>query len=231
MRGHTHAPTVDRVNSKEAAVTTRAAEHFDTVIVGGGQAGLSVGYYLTRRGHDCVILDANERVGDSWRQRWPSLRLYSPARYDGLPGMPFPAPRHTFPSGYDMADYLEAYAKRFELPGPKRSSAWTVSPRTARGTCSRQVIAASRPTTWSWRPGVIRNLVIPAVRGRPRSVGSRSSTPASIEAPRSCRTDRSSSSGASHSGGDIAFEVARTHPDVAVGSGYRAGPLPASRAG
>ena len=54
-------------------------EHTETVIVGGGQAGLAVGYHLTKRGHSCVILDANDRIGDSWRKRWPSLRLYSPA--------------------------------------------------------------------------------------------------------------------------------------------------------
>ena len=62
------------------------------VVVGGGQAGLAVGYHLARRGLRFVILDANERVGDAWRKRWDSLRLFTPARYDGLPGMPFPAP-------------------------------------------------------------------------------------------------------------------------------------------
>ena len=96
--------------------STQDTEHFQTVIVGGGQAGLAVGYHLTKRGHSCVILDANERVGDSWRKRWPSLRLYSPARADALPGMRFPAPSSSFPSGREMADYLEAYAHRFDLP-------------------------------------------------------------------------------------------------------------------
>jgi putative flavoprotein involved in K+ transport len=88
----------------------------DTLIIGGGQAGLATAYHLTRAGRDCLVLDEGERVGDSWRRRWPSLRLYSPARYDSLPGMPFPAPRHSFPTGREMADYLEAYAQRFELP-------------------------------------------------------------------------------------------------------------------
>ncbi len=96
--------------------STQDTEQYETVIVGGGQAGLAVGYHLTKRGHSCVILDANERIGDSWRKRWPSLRLYSPARADGLPGMPFPAPPSSFPSAHDMADYLEAYAQRFALP-------------------------------------------------------------------------------------------------------------------
>jgi putative flavoprotein involved in K+ transport len=88
----------------------------ETLIIGGGQSGLTAAYHLTRLGHDCLVLDAGERVGDSWRRRWPSLRLYSPARYDELPGLPFPAPRHSFPTGREMADYLEAYAERFELP-------------------------------------------------------------------------------------------------------------------
>jgi Pyridine nucleotide-disulphide oxidoreductase len=89
---------------------------FQTVIIGGGQAGLSVGYHLARRGRSFVILDANERIGDSWRKRWDSLRHFTPARYDGLPGWPFPAPAWSFPTKNEMADYLEAYAARFHLP-------------------------------------------------------------------------------------------------------------------
>jgi putative flavoprotein involved in K+ transport len=91
-------------------------EHIQTVIIGAGQAGLSAGYYLARRGLPFVILDANNRIGDSWRNRWDSLHLFTPARYDGLAGMPFPASAQSFPSKNDMADYLEAYAARFNLP-------------------------------------------------------------------------------------------------------------------
>ena len=91
-------------------------ERVETVIIGAGQAGLSVGYHLARRGKRFVILEANARVGDSWRARWDSLRLFSPARFDGLDGMPFPASPHAFPLKDEMADYLEAYAARFELP-------------------------------------------------------------------------------------------------------------------
>jgi putative flavoprotein involved in K+ transport len=90
--------------------------HHETVIVGGGQAGLAVAHHLGRLGRPCVVLDANERVGDSWRSRWESMRLFTPARRDGLPGMRFPAPRHSFPTREEMADYLEEYARRFELP-------------------------------------------------------------------------------------------------------------------
>jgi putative flavoprotein involved in K+ transport len=88
----------------------------ETVIVGGGQAGLAVGYHLARRGRPFVILDAEQRVGDTWRRRWDSLRLFTPARYSGLPGWSFPAPPFAYPSRDEVADYLQAYAARFDLP-------------------------------------------------------------------------------------------------------------------
>jgi len=88
----------------------------EVVVIGAGQAGLSVGYQLKQRGVPFVILDANERVGDVWRHRWDSLRLFSPARFDGLPGMPFPAAKSYFPTKDEMADFLAMYAKRFALP-------------------------------------------------------------------------------------------------------------------
>ncbi|MEP6493233.1 MAG: FAD-dependent oxidoreductase [bacterium] len=94
----------------------RDTEQVQTVIIGGGQAGLSVAYHLARKGAPFVVLEANHRVGDSWRKRWDSLRLFTAARYDGLAGMPFPAPRNKFPTKDEMADYLEAYAAKFELP-------------------------------------------------------------------------------------------------------------------
>ena len=92
------------------------SERVETVIIGGGQAGLATGYQLATRGLPFVILDANERIGDGWRKRWDSLRLFTPARYDGLPGWPFPAPAWSFPNKDEVADYLEAYAARFDLP-------------------------------------------------------------------------------------------------------------------
>lgn len=92
------------------------SERVQTVVIGAGQAGLSVGYFLARRGLPFVILEANERVGDNWRKRWDSLRLFTPARYDGIAGAPFPDGAHAFPTKNQMADYLEGYARRFELP-------------------------------------------------------------------------------------------------------------------
>jgi putative flavoprotein involved in K+ transport len=91
-------------------------ERIQTVVIGGGQAGLSVGYHLKRRGLPFAILDANARVGDVWRNRWDSLRLFTPARFDGLDGAPFPARPWTFPTKDEMADYLDSYAARFALP-------------------------------------------------------------------------------------------------------------------
>src|SRR6476619_244788 len=91
-------------------------ERVQVVVIGAGQAGLSVGYCLAERGLSFVILEGNPRVGDSWRKRWDSLRLFTPAKYDGLIGLPFPAPAFSFPTKDEMADYLESYARHFELP-------------------------------------------------------------------------------------------------------------------
>jgi putative flavoprotein involved in K+ transport len=90
-------------------------EHIDTLVIGSGQAGLSVGYHLSRLAVPFVIVDANRRVGDSWRNRWDSLRLFTPNRFNGLPGMPYPGPRWKLPTKDEFADYLESYAERFEL--------------------------------------------------------------------------------------------------------------------
>jgi putative flavoprotein involved in K+ transport len=92
------------------------SESVRTVVIGGSQAGLAVGYQLALRKLPFVILDAHERIGDAWRQRWDSLQLFTPAQYNGLPGTPFPGPAHSFPTKDEVADYLEAYATRFELP-------------------------------------------------------------------------------------------------------------------
>ena len=90
-------------------------QQLGTVVIGGSQAGLAVGYYLTQHGLPFVILDEHDRIGDAWRNRWDSLRLFTPGRYDGLPGMPFPGSPSSYPTKDETADYLEAYAREFEL--------------------------------------------------------------------------------------------------------------------
>jgi putative flavoprotein involved in K+ transport len=92
------------------------AEYVQTIVVGGGQAGLVAGHHLQRRGLPFAILDASPRVGDAWRSRWDSLRLFTPTRFAGLPGLPFPRGEDPFPTKDRMADYLEAYARHLALP-------------------------------------------------------------------------------------------------------------------
>ena len=96
--------------------STLEADYVETIVIGGGQAGLTAGYYLRRHGCPFLILDAGERIGDSWRDRWDSLRLFTPAHFSRLPGMPFPARNWSFPTKDEMGDYLERYAEDFELP-------------------------------------------------------------------------------------------------------------------
>ena len=105
-----------RPNPSPTRPRNDAKPHFDVIVIGGGQAGLSVGHHLAKRGLHFVILDANMRVGDAWRNRWDSLKLFSPACFDALDGLPFPLPGDAFPTHDEMADYLEAYAKHFDLP-------------------------------------------------------------------------------------------------------------------
>jgi len=209
---------------KEEVVATQAAERFETVIIGGGQAGLAAGYHLTRRGRSCVILDAEERVGDSWRKRWPSLRLYSPAHVDGLPGMPFPAPRHSFPTGYEMADYLEAYATRFHLPVrngvrvealSKNGERYVVAAGDSQFEADNVVVAT----------GVMQVPVVPefAAELDPRIRQLHSSD---YRSPDQLQDGAVLVVGAAHSGGDIAFEASAEHRTVL--SGRNTGQLPFS---
>jgi putative flavoprotein involved in K+ transport len=92
------------------------SEHIETIVIGGGQAGLAVGYHLHRRDLPFLILDENPRIGDVWRNRWDSLRLFTPASYSGLPGMAFPGPGSAYPTKDETAAYFEAYAEKFGIP-------------------------------------------------------------------------------------------------------------------
>ncbi len=92
------------------------AEEFDTIVIGGGQTGLIVGHGLKEKGINFVILDASQRVGDAWRSRWDSLRLFTQAKMNGLPGMAFPGPGNDSVNKDQVADFLEDYATKMDLP-------------------------------------------------------------------------------------------------------------------
>jgi putative flavoprotein involved in K+ transport len=104
------------VPSSPSSPSSGRVERFETIVIGAGQAGLAVGHYLDTHNVDFVLLDGAARVGDAWRQRWDSLRLFTPAEYSGLPGMLFPAPPAHLPDKDEVADYLALYADRFDLP-------------------------------------------------------------------------------------------------------------------
>ena len=116
LDGQAPAAAPGNAGSRAGRAPSAPPERYDVIVIGAGQAGLSVGYHLARRGVSFLIVDASERIGDVWRKRWDSLRLFTPARFDSLDGLPFPGPSDAFPSKDQMADYLEAYAAQFALP-------------------------------------------------------------------------------------------------------------------
>jgi putative flavoprotein involved in K+ transport len=190
-------------------------ERVETVIIGGGQAGLSTGYHLARHGRQFVILEALPRVGDVWRHRFDSLRLYSPAWVDGLPGLPFPAARWSYPTKEQMADYLEAYAERFGLPVRTATAVDDVS-RNGDGyvvTAGEHRFEADHVVVAS---GTFQRPVVPDFAGE-LDPAIRQLHSGAYRNPTQLRDGPVLVVGASHSGGDIAFEVARTHPTILSG--------------
>jgi len=222
MHGRRNRPTVLRNDEEDEMATS--AERFGTVIVGGGQAGLATGYHLAKRGRPFVILDASERIGDPWRKRWDSLRLYSPAAYDGLPGLPFPARRASFPTTHEMADYLETYAKRFELPV---RSGTAVEAVTKKG--ERYVVTAGAQTFEAENvvvaTGVMQKPFVPSFAPQldPRIRQLHSSDYRNLS---QLQEGSVLVVGASHSGADIAYEAAAEHETIL--SGPDTGQIPAS---
>jgi putative flavoprotein involved in K+ transport len=100
----------------EAGKDPAGDQQLDVVVVGGSQAGLAMAWHLAQQGLRFVVLEAGPEVGHVWRSRWDSLKLFTPAQYDALPGMAFPAPADTYPTKDPVADYLQAYAAAFDLP-------------------------------------------------------------------------------------------------------------------
>jgi putative flavoprotein involved in K+ transport len=187
----------------------RTSERVQVVVIGGGQAGLSVGYCLARRGLSFVILEANPRIGDSWRKRWDSLRLFTPAKYDGLIGLPFPAPAFSFPTKDEMADYLEAYAKHFDLPvhtGVKVDRLWRDGARYIVDAGDRRVeadhVVVAMATYQAGRTPPFAQALDPGIRQLHSS---------DYKNPGQLLAGDVLVVGAGNSGADIAIDVARSH--------------------
>jgi putative flavoprotein involved in K+ transport len=191
-------------------------EHIETAIIGAGQAGLSTAYHLKRLGRPCLILDANKQVGDNWRTHWDSLRLYTPAVYDGLPGLPFPGPRWSYPTKDQVAAYLTAYARRFALPVRTLSRV------------ERLRAADGKYVLWLGDDRIVADNVVVATGtfGRTPSIPDfaldldpsiRQLHSSEYRRPEQLKPGPVLVVGASHSGTDIAFELAATHPTILAG--------------
>jgi putative flavoprotein involved in K+ transport len=190
-------------------------ERFETVIIGGGQAGLAVGYHLAQRDRPFVVLENNDRIGDNWRNHYDSLRLYSPARFNALPGWAGPLEPWIYPTKDQIADYLEAYAARFELPVitgvrvdrlSRNGERYVVRAGAHRFTADNVVVA-----TGTFQEPVVPDFAAeldPQIRQVHSSEYRR---PAQL-APGGVLVV-----GASHSGADIALEVAADHRTVLSG--------------
>jgi putative flavoprotein involved in K+ transport len=206
------------------AMTT---QHIETLIIGAGQAGLSTGYHLQRRGRPFLIVDGADRVGDNWRHQWDTLRLFTPAKYDGLPGMAFPAkdPWH-FPGKDEVGDFLEAYALKFDLPvrmstridrleaGPDGGYVAHVGADTI--TCDNVVVATGTFGRTPFVPAFAADL-------DPGIVQLHSSE---YRRPDQLGPGTALVVGASHSGLDIAYEVAETHDTILCGRDTGQLPVP-----
>jgi putative flavoprotein involved in K+ transport len=138
----------------------------DVVVVGGSQAGLAMAWHLQRQGLDFVGLEAGPEPGHVWRSRWDTLKLFTPAQYDALPGLAFPAPADTYPTKDPVADYLRDYAKAFDLPVRLNARVTRLSKtddgfevQTADNTLrARQVVVATGPFQVPFVPPQARGL-------------------------------------------------------------------------
>jgi putative flavoprotein involved in K+ transport len=193
------------------------SQHVETLIIGAGQAGLSTGYQLKRRGRRFLIVDGNRRVGDNWRQHWDTLRLYTPAKYDGLPGLPFPAARWHFPGKDEVGEYLERYALHFDLPVRTNTRVERLEARPGGGyvavvgdeaiSCDNVVVATG---SFGRTPNVpeFAGELDPAIRQLHSS---------QYERPAQLQPGPVLVVGASHSGQDIAYELAETRQTILCG--------------
>lgn len=187
----------------------------ETVVIGAGQAGLATAYHLRKKRRACVVLEADARVGDVWRHRFDSLRLFTPAGYCALPGLPVPLPRWDFPTGRQLADYLESYARHHQLPVRTGASVdhvrrdgdrWVVTSGHEVFDCANVVVA-----TGTWQSPMVpecADTLDPSIRQLHSS---------EYRNPSQLQPGPVLVVGASHSGADLALEIAATHDTVLAG--------------
>ncbi|GAA1604884.1 MULTISPECIES: flavin-containing monooxygenase [Kribbella] len=196
----------------------------DVLVIGGGQAGLAMGYCLQRAGLDFVILDAGSAVGHVWRSRWDSLNLFTPAQYAALPGMAFPAPVDTYAGRDEVAGYLATYAERFGLPiklnarvtGLRRAGAAFKADSPAGTFQARQVVVATGPFSTPYVPPVADGLApeVPQIHT------------AAYRNPEQVPSGRVLVVGGANSGFQIAAELAQAGRTVDLAEGRRNACIP-----